>query len=156
MKKILFVCLGNICRSPAAEAIFLNKITELDCHSLFKVDSAGTGAWHAGNSADFRMIKAARKRNIEIKSISRQIILDDFQEFDLILTMDHSNYRDVRNLAKQALIKPGLEIKCILDYSSSENLRDVPDPYYGGESGFEDVLDILEEATDGLIDNLNL
>ena len=94
IKSILFVCLGNICRSPAAEAVFLNKIQSQGLEDHFIVDSAGTGGWHIGNSADSRMRKAAFKRGIDITSKARQINLNDFQTFDLILTMDNSNLDD--------------------------------------------------------------
>ena len=117
LKKILFVCLGNICRSPAAEAIFIHKISENNMLNKFHVDSAGTGGWHVGRKADSRMRQAASMRGIEIKSLARQIQLDDFNNFDLILTMDNSNLEDVMSLARQLNTGFNAEIKLLLSYS---------------------------------------
>ncbi len=155
IKSLLFVCLGNICRSPAAEAVFLHKINALGLSEQYLVDSAGTGAWHQGNQADSRMRQAAKQRGIVISSVARQITIKDLYEFDLILTMDTENLVSVKALAKErdkdslAIIKP------ILSFSSKTNLREVPDPYYGGDEGFEEVLDLLEDACDGLLSALN-
>tara|TARA_Y100001968_G_C19011902_1_gene550997 strand:+ start:129 stop:608 length:480 start_codon:yes stop_codon:yes gene_type:complete len=155
-KNILFVCLGNICRSPAAEAVFLNQIRSRGIEQYFKVDSAGTGGWHVGNDADSRMRKAALRRSIDIRSKARQISLQDFKIFDLILTMDNANLREVQLLSKEVLTKNIAEISPILSYSSNSNLIEVPDPYYGGEDGFNIVLDLLEDAISNLIDSFNL
>ena len=155
MKKVLFVCLGNICRSPAAEAIFIGLIKDKGLGKEYIVDSAGTGGWHAGNKADERMINAASKRGIEINSIARQIELDDFHKFDLILTMDNNNQKTILDLLKKNGLKSGAKIKKILSYSSNSKCTEVPDPYYGGENGFEDVLDLLTDACQGILDNSN-
>ena len=149
--KILFVCLGNICRSPAAEAIFLFKLKEKHLLDKFQVDSAGTGGWHAGNLADSRMRRSALNRGVIIESLARQITLNDFHKFDLILTMDNSNLKDVKDLSSQ-LDKPfNAQIKPIVQFATNTNLLEVPDPYYGGENGFNEVLDLLEDAINGLI-----
>ncbi len=148
--RLLFVCLGNICRSPAAEAIFLHKIHHRGIADKYFVDSAGTGGWHVGRPADSRMRAAAKRRGIVISSIARQIDLQDFENFDLILTMDSDNFKDVSRLAKQTKVN----IKPMLSYAKSDGIVDVPDPYYGGESGFEDVLNLLDEACEGLIEDL--
>ena len=153
-QKLLFVCLGNICRSPAAEGVFLHLIEEQGLSDHFIVDSAGTGSWHVGNKADPRMRAAADRRGIHLPSRARQIELDDFSRFDLVVTMDSDNLRNVRSLAKEAGNKATATIRPMLSYARSTQLEDVPDPYYGGEQGFEQVLDLLEDACSGLIEEI--
>ena len=152
VKKILFVCLGNICRSPAAEGIFNQKIQERDLEKLFVVDSAGTGSWHVGNLPDQRMRITALSRGIELTSRARQIEENDLYEFDLILVMDKDNLDAVKSLSKDHKNTISSKIKLILSYSKNSQLDEVPDPYYGGQNGFDNVLDLLDEALDGLID----
>ena len=154
VKKILFVCLGNICRSPAAEGVFNQKIKERDLEKLFVVDSAGTGGWHVGNLADSRMRKAALSRGIELTSRSRKIEESDLYEFDHIMVMDNDNHVAVKSLIKDHNNPVNSEIKLILSYSKNSQLEEVPDPYYGGQNGFDKVLDLLDDAIDGLIDSL--
>ena len=153
-QKLLFVCLGNICRSPAAEGVFLHLIEEQGLSDHFVVDSAGTGSWHVGNKADPRMRAAADRRGIHLPSRARQIELDDFSRFDLVLTMDNDNLRNVRSLAKEVGKNATATIRPMLSYARSTRLEDVPDPYYGGEQGFEHVLDLLEDACSGLIEEI--
>ena len=154
VKKILFVCLGNICRSPAAEGIFKQKIKDRDLENLFVVDSAGTGGWHVGNLADRRMREAALSRGIELTSRSRKIDDNDLYEFDHILVMDKDNLNAVKSLIKDHTYPINSKIKLILSYSKKSQLDEVPDPYYGGQNGFERVLDLLDDAIDELIDSL--
>jgi len=154
VKKILFVCLGNICRSPAAEGIFNQKIKDRDLENLFVVDSAGTGGWHVGNLADRRMREAALSRGIELTSRSRKIDHNDLYEFDHILVMDKDNLNAVKSLIKDNTYPINSKIKLILSYSKKSQLDEVPDPYYGGQNGFENVLDLLDDAIDELIDSL--
>tara|TARA_B100000482_G_scaffold70007_1_gene49148 strand:- start:526 stop:999 length:474 start_codon:yes stop_codon:yes gene_type:complete len=154
VKKILFVCLGNICRSPAAEGIFKQKIKDRDLENLFVVDSAGTGGWHVGNLADRRMREAALSRGIELTSRSRKIDHNDLYEFDHILVMDKDNLNAVKSLIKDHTYPINSKIKLILSYSKKSQLDEVPDPYYGGQNGFENVLDLLDDAIDELIDSL--
>jgi len=154
VKKILFVCLGNICRSPAAEAVFKQKIKERDLEKLFVVDSAGTGGWHVGNLADQRMRETALSRGIKLTSRSRQIEENDLYEFDQILVMDKDNLEAVKLLTKDQKNSLNSKIKLILSFSKNSQLDEVPDPYYGGQNGFEKVLDLLDDAIDGLIDSL--
>ncbi len=154
VKKILFVCLGNICRSPAAEGIFNQKIKERDLENFFVVDSAGTGSWHIGNLPDRRMCTTALSRGIELTSRSRQIEENDLYEFDLILVMDKDNLEAVKSLTKDRKNIVNSKIKLILSYSKNSQLDEVPDPYYGGQNGFDKVLDLLDDAIDGLIDSL--
>ncbi len=152
--KILFVCLGNICRSPAAEGVFKQKIKERDLEKLFAVDSAGTGSWHVGNLADPRMRETALSRGIELTSRSRKIEECDLYEFDHILVMDNDNLDAVKSLIKDHRNPVNSKIKLILSYSKNSKLEEVPDPYYGGQNGFDKVLDLLDDAIDGLIDSL--
>ena len=154
VQKILFVCLGNICRSPAAEAVFNQKIKDRDLEKLFVVDSAGTGGWHVGNLADRRMREAALSRGIEITSKSRQIDQNDLYEFDHILVMDKDNLNAVKSLIKDDMHSINSKIKLILTFSKKVQLDEVPDPYYGGQNGFEKVLDLLDNAIDELINSL--
>ena len=149
--KILFVCLGNICRSPAAEGVFCHLIKQRDLQDRFELDSAGTGGWHVGEKADKRMRIAAENRGIKISSIARQIVLDDFNQFDFILTMDKDNLLNVENLRREVLGSSNTIIKPILSYIQNGTQLDVPDPYYGGEKGFEVVLDLLEVACEALL-----
>ena len=154
VKKILFVCLGNICRSPAAEGIFNQKIKERDLENFFVVDSAGTGNWHVGNLPDQRMRSTALSRGIELNSRSRQIEENDLYEFDQILVMDKDNLNAVKSLTKDQNNPINSKIKLILNYSKNSELDEVPDPYYGGQNGFEKVIDLLDDAMDGLIVSL--
>ena len=154
VKKILFVCLGNICRSPAAEGIFKKKIKDRELENLFVVDSAGTGGWHVGNLADRRMREAALSKGIELTSRSRKIDDNDLYEFDHILVMDKDNLNAVKSLIKDNTYPINSKIKLILSYSKKSQLDEVPDPYYGGQNGFENVLDLLDDAIDELIDSL--
>jgi protein-tyrosine phosphatase len=138
--RILFVCLGNICRSPAAEAAFAKLAAEAGRANDFVVDSAGTGNWHAGEHADPRIRKAARRRSIAITSIARQVVSDDFEQFDLILAMDAANVSALQRLAPAAHRS---KIRLFREVDPDGPGEDVPDPYYGGADGFEDVLDIV-------------
>jgi protein-tyrosine phosphatase len=154
-KRLLFVCLGNICRSPAAEGVFLHLIAREGLEDRFVVDSAGTGGWHVGNPADRRMRAAAERRGIHLPSRARQIELADFTSFDRILTMDDDNFRNVRSLARELGERPGLaRIEPMTSHCRVHQVSEVPDPYYGGEQGFEDVLDLLEDACGGLLETL--
>jgi protein-tyrosine phosphatase len=154
-QRLLFVCLGNICRSPAAEGVFLHLIAREGLEDRFVVDSAGTGGWHVGNPADRRMRAAAERRGIHLPSRARQIELADFTSFDRILTMDDDNFRNVRSLARELGERPGLaRIEPMTSHCRVHQVSEVPDPYYGGEQGFEDVLDLLEDACGGLLETL--
>ena len=153
LKKVLFVCLGNICRSPAAEGIFQKKIKDRGLEKSFVVDSAGTGGWHVGNLADSRMRKAASARGINLESRSRQIKQIDLYDFDIILVMDKDNLEAVKLLIPDELDLLNSKVKLILSYSKNTNLNEVPDPYYGGPNGFDKVLDLLNDAIDGLLES---
>ena len=151
---ILFVCLGNICRSPAAEAIFQNLINDKGIGNQFIVDSAGTGAWHVGKKADSRMRFAARQRNINITSHARQIREDDFIKFKYILVMDNSNYSNVLDLKNKVKGTISAKILRIQDFASTFSEKEVPDPYFGGDDGFDYVLDILEDSVSCFLENI--
>jgi protein-tyrosine phosphatase len=153
LKKVLFVCLGNICRSPAAEGIFKKKIQDRGLEKSFVVDSAGTGGWHVGNLADSRMRKAALARGINLESRSRQIKPIDLYDFDIILVMDKDNLEAVKSLITDELDPVNSKIKLILSYSKKTDLNEVPDPYYGGQNGFDKVLELLNDAIDGLLES---
>jgi protein-tyrosine phosphatase len=159
-QRLLFVCLGNICRSPAAEGVFLHLLAQEGLEDQFVVDSAGTGGWHVGNPADRRMRAAAERRGIHLPSRARQIETADLHRFDRILTMDDDNLRAVQALARgldrqpQQPKAPMARIEPITRHCARFQVRDVPDPYYGGEQGFEQVLDLLEDACSGLLQEL--
>jgi len=151
---VLFVCLGNICRSPAAEAIFQNLINDKGISNEFIVDSAGTGSWHVGKKADSRMRFAAKQRNINITSNARQIKKDDFSKFKYIVVMDNSNFNNVIDLKNRVKGSDFAKILKIQDFSSTFIEKEVPDPYFGGDSGFDHVLDILEDSVTCFLDNI--
>ena len=156
MKKqsVLFVCLGNICRSPAAEAIFIDLIKKKGLNDNFFVDSAGTGSWHIGNKADTRMLIAAKKRGLEILSRSRQINARDFENFNYIVAMDDSNFENISDLKYRKSLSDFSSIKKIQNYRSLFEEGEVPDPYFGGNEGFDYVLDILEDSVSGFLDSI--
>ena len=151
---VLFVCLGNICRSPAAEAIFQNLINDKGIVNQFVVDSAGTGSWHVGKKADARMRVAAKQRNINITSHARQIKEDDFRKFNYILVMDNSNFNNVIDLKNRVNGSDFAKILKIQDFSSTFNEKEVPDPYFGGDAGFDYVLDILEDSVSCFLEDI--
>ncbi len=152
MKKVLFVCLGNICRSPSAEGIMNAFIEEEHLEDEIQCDSAGTYAFHAGENADTRMQKHALKRDYHLTSISRKVIDDDFIDFDYIIAMDNSNYANLLEMNPYTEHKN--KIYKMVDFCKNKNANEVPDPYYGGDQGFENVLDIIEDGVEGLIEKI--
>lgn len=148
-KRVLFVCLGNICRSPAAEGIFHALTEKAGVSDNYLVDSAGTYGGHRGDLPDHRMREAASRRSYELAHRSRQVRTDDFDNFDFILAMDDSNYENLYRLAPS--VEAGRKIHRIMEFSSRKDYDHIPDPYYEGRDGFELVLDMLEDACAGLL-----
>jgi low molecular weight protein-tyrosine phosphatase len=147
--RILFVCMGNICRSPTAEGVMRHLLAQEGLRDEIEVDSAGTGAWHAGSPPDRRATQAARARGILLEGTARQVTEEDFDEFDLLLCADADNVAALR-----AVAPPGTEDRIQLLRSfdpAGDGDLDVPDPYYGGDAGFDDVLDQVEAACRGLL-----
>lgn len=144
--------MGNICRSPTAEGVFVKLLKEQDLDQRFLVDSAGTHAYHIGEAPDLRAQKAARERGVELAHIrGRKVIMGDFEDFDFLLAMDNDNYSILLN----ACPEPHKDkIKYFLDYAPHLGTREVPDPYYGGNYGFEQVLNMVEEASEGFLKSL--
>lgn len=149
--KILFVCLGNICRSPAAEASFQLLIEQNGLSDKFEIDSAGTGSWHIGDLPDSRMRKMALSKGIEMKHKARQIKKKDLTYYDLILAMDTQNYYDITRIANNQVEKKKIMMFRKFD-DSVEGEADVPDPYYGGIQNFENVWNIVSRTNKGLLE----
>jgi protein-tyrosine phosphatase len=147
--KLLFVCLGNICRSPAAENIMNHLIEGRKLRDRIICDSAGTSNYHIGSSPDRRMAIAAAKRGIELRGNARQFQPADFEQFDLILAMDKENYRDIFYLDREQQYRDKVQLIC--EFASHYQEQEVPDPYYGGREGFDHVIDLLLDACDGLL-----
>ena len=150
MKRILVVCLGNICRSPAAEGVLTARAAARGL--ALHVDSAGTGAWHAGSAPDERMIAAAARRDVDISGqCARQVELSDFYTFDYLLAMDLRNHADLLAMAPP---NRDCDIRLYLDFAENADTRETPDPYYGGPKGFERVLDLVEAGAEGFLDHI--
>ena len=151
MTNVLFVCMGNICRSPTAEGVFRHKVEQNNLQNLISIDSAGTHAYHVGNSPDKRAQEAALKRSIDLSNQrARRVSADDFSKFDYIIAMDESNMEDLVSICPA-----GYEdrLHLLLAFSDSEQ-SEVPDPYYGQGRGFEIVLNLVEDASEGLLQHI--
>lgn len=155
MIKVLFVCLGNICRSPLAEAIFNQKIKELGLEGKFQSDSAGTSDYHIGELPDERTLNCASKYGLEVNHRGRQVNRTDFRDFDYIIAMDDSNVKNL-NLMKERFRFQSKEIHLMRNFVNNSLGMAVPDPYYGGEEGFEEIYRILDEAIDGFLDHVKV
>jgi protein-tyrosine phosphatase len=145
MPRLLFVCLGNICRSPAGENVMNHLLGREGLASQFEVDSAGTAGYHIGNPPDLRMTKAARGRGIGMTGRARQVKPADFEEFDWVFAMDRSNLEDLQ-CVRQKAGNPTARLVLFCEFCERHDEREVPDPYYGGPEGFEKVLDLLEDG----------
>ncbi len=152
MVRVLFVCLGNICRSPTAHGVFEGFVKDAGLQNAIEVDSAGTGDWHLGEQPDKRSQVAAAARGYNLGQLrSRLVTAEDFRQFDYILAMDNKNLTDLQ------LMRPGgneAVLELFLKFCDSDTIEDVPDPYYGGEGGFEQVLDLVESASAGLLQTI--
>lgn len=149
---VLFVCMGNICRSPTAEGVFRHLVRLENLEDMIQTDSAGTHAYHVGNPPDARAQATAERRGIELHDLrARRVSADDFELFDYVLAMDRDNHQIL-----SALCPPGYEtrLRMFMEFASHLNIPEVPDPYYGGASGFERVFDMVEEAARGLLEDI--
>jgi protein-tyrosine phosphatase len=150
--RILFVCMGNICRSPTAEGVMHALLREEGLEEAVELDSAGTGGWHAGEPPDARATEAARRRGVVLEGAARQVTAGDFDDFDLLVAMDRENLRDLLAIAPS---EEGAEkVRLLREFdpaSADAGDLDVPDPYYGGERGFERVLELVTAACRGLL-----
>jgi protein-tyrosine phosphatase len=150
MVRVLFVCTGNICRSPLAQGVFEDVLRREGLEGKVFVDSAGTGRWHVGSPPDERALSAASLRGLDISAQrARQVRPEDCDSFDYILTMDEDNYYMVSSACRGSTV-----VQLFLDFAADSLEREVPDPYYGGPDGFERVLDLVEEASEGLLEDI--
>jgi protein-tyrosine phosphatase len=149
---VLFCCTGNICRSPTAEAVFLHRVRKAGLEGRIRVDSAGTHGYHVGEPPDPRTVEAAKRRGYDLSALrARRFERHDFERFDLVLAMDGTNYA---HLARLAASSQGSKLRMVLEFSKRFRGLEVPDPYYGGPNGFDRVLDMLEDAAEGLLASL--
>lgn len=150
--RILFVCMGNICRSPTAEGVFRKVLSDHAPELIVEIDSAGTHSYHAGHPPDARAQNAASARGVDLSAQrARLVTQDDFSHFDMVLAMDRDNLADLREMCPHEY-RPRLRL--LMEFASASELREVPDPYYGGANGFEQVIDLVEEASLGLVAEL--
>ena len=150
--RILFVCMGNICRSPSAEGVFRKLVSERLPGVDLEIDSAGTHDYHTGSPPDRRSLQAAARRGIDLSGLrARTVTHEDFERFDLILAMDREN---LALLEQRAPERHRGRLRLMMDFAPAADKREVPDPYYGGANGFEEVLDLLEEAAEGLLQSI--
>jgi protein-tyrosine phosphatase len=160
--RVLFVCLGNICRSPTAEGVMRALVAREGLQDRIQLESAGTGAWHVGSAPDERATAAALTRGVELEGRARQVMPEDFEEFDLLLAMDRENLRELRRLAPSDELRAKVRLLREFDPASAAlgpageagGELDVPDPYYGGAGGFDEVFELVQAACEGLLERL--
>jgi protein-tyrosine phosphatase len=148
MTRILFVCLGNICRSPTAEAVMRGLVADAGLENEIEIESAGTGDWHVGHPPDPRSVAAAAERGVELTGTARQVDRADFEGYDLLIAMDRANRDDLRAMALTD--EDEAKVKLLREYGDGAEL-DVPDPYYGGDDGFNDVVEIVDRSCRALL-----
>ena len=149
---VLFVCLGNICRSPLAEGVFQHLVEEAGVSDEFEIDSAGTGSWHVGERPDTRAIAVARAHGITLPSRARQVTPEDLDHFDYVIAMDLENVRNLENMAESS--RTDVQIHLLREFDPEHTGDEVPDPYYGGASGFEKVFKIVSQSCEALLAGL--
>ena len=149
--KLLFVCMGNICRSPTAEGVMRHLLREQGLEDEIEVDSAGTGGWHVGHPPDERATEAARRRGIALEGAARTVRASDFEEYDLLLAADHQNVEALRRAAPDYAQHKVRLLREFDPESAARGDLEVPDPYYGADNGFDEVLDLVEAACSGLL-----
>lgn len=152
--RVLFVCLGNICRSPSAEAVLRNAVNARALGGEIEVDSAGTGNWHAGDAPDRRAVAEAERRKLPMSGRARQVTASDLRDFDLVIAMDEANRRDLLALATGDDIREKIRLLREWDAEALSHDRGVPDPYYGGDRDFAEMFDIIERSCAALLDEL--
>ena len=150
--RVLFVCLGNICRSPLAEGVFRSLVRTRELESSYSADSAGTGAWHAGESPDQRSVEVARRNGVVLTGRARQVEAQDFEDFDYVIAMDRQNLTELRTLARSHQGEPHLHL--LRDFDPDPGDGQVPDPFYGGPDGFELMYVMLNRACEAFLDHL--
>ncbi len=153
--RLLFVCLGNICRSPTAEGVMRSLVAQAGLQESIELDSAGTGAWHVGSSPDARAVAAARARGIALEGSARQVRPQDLDDFDLVLAMDRSNLCELRQLAGDERGQAKVRLLREFDPNADQEDLEVPDPYYGAPGGFDEVLDLVQAACAGLLTQIS-
>jgi protein-tyrosine phosphatase len=149
--RVLFVCLGNICRSPLAESVFRHLVRKHGAEERFEIDSAGTSGYHAGDPPDARSVETARARGVEVAGRSRKLVVEDLVRFDYVIAMDDENRENIQHLRRR--LQGSARIHLLREWDP-EGVGDVPDPYYGGGRGFEDVHDIVERSCERLLHHL--
>ncbi len=150
MTSVLFVCLGNICRSPLAEGVFRHLVRERGLEDAYRVDSAGTGAWHAGEGPDPRSVDVAQRNGVRLEGRARQVTPADFRDFDVVVAMDRENLRSLESLVGDE----GARIHLLRDFDPEPGDGEVPDPYYGGPGGFDRVYAMVRRSCEALLDEL--
>jgi len=150
--RVVFVCMGNICRSPTAEGVFRDVVKKRNLQNFIKVDSAGTHAYHIGESPDSRSQSTAKSRGVDLSSQrARKVVANDFECFDYVIAMDHSNYENLKVLATSEQQE---KLHLFMDFALDWDNAEVPDPYYGGGDGFKNVFDMVQSASEGLLDSI--
>ena len=152
MTSVLFVCLGNICRSPLAEGVFRHLVRERGLEDAYRIDSAGTGAYHVGEGPDRRSVEVARRNGIPLDGRARQVEPEDLDGWDLVVAMDRSNLRELESMARRS--GGGARLSLLRDFDPEPGDGEVPDPYYGGPGGFDDVYAMVRRSCEALLDAL--